>query len=135
MSRQGHELIDNAYPLQVLPDTNIQKYDAGLQSVEYHTYIPKEPANFGYQQTSSIVSFVVDAQGLENVKDAKLYGKVKLGGAGVSTAVFDGGAQAMFSESKLETKDNTAIEHLKRNNRVMQSLKLNCSGVVNLKQI
>ena len=40
----------------------------------------------------------------------------------------------MFSESKLETKDNAAIEHLKRNNRVMQSLKLNCSGVVNLKQ-
>ena len=64
MSRQGHELIDNAYPLQVLPDTKIQKFDAWLQSVEYYTYIPKEPSNFGYQQTSSIVSFVVDAQGL-----------------------------------------------------------------------
>ena len=82
MSKNAHELIDNQYPLQVLPDTKIPKYDAELQSVEYHTYIPKEPANFGYQQTSSIVSFVVDAQGLENLKDAKLYGKVKFGGSG-----------------------------------------------------
>ena len=61
--------------------------------------------------------------------------KLNLVVQGVSTAVFDGGAQAMFSEFKLETKDNTAIEYLKRNNRVMQSLKLNCSGVVNLKNL
>ena len=52
MSRNAHELIDNQPALQTLPDSKIQKYDAGLQSVEYHTYIPKEPANFGYQQTS-----------------------------------------------------------------------------------
>jgi len=89
---------------------------------------------FGYQQTSSLATFVINGQGIENLRDAKIYGKVKLGGSGVSTGTLDGGIQAMFNEIKLETRDNTAIEHLKRNNRVMQSLKICSSGKENLKQ-
>ena len=79
---------------------------------------------FGYQQTSSLATFVINGQGIENLRDAKIYGKVKLNtNDSVTNGTLDGGIQAMFSEFKLEPRDNTAIEHLKRNNRVMQSLK------------
>ena len=64
MSRQGHELIDNQYPLQVLPDNKVPKYDAGLIDVEYQYYTPREPADYGYSSgNSSISTFHVDGQG------------------------------------------------------------------------
>jgi hypothetical protein len=134
MSKNAHEMIDNQIPLSFVPKNKIEKNDAGIKAIEYHQYIPREPANYGYQQTSSLATFVINGQGLENLRDAKLYGKVKLGGTSVTKGTLDGGIQALFSEVQVQTRDNTVIEHLKRNNRVMQSLKLCSSGKENLKQ-
>ena len=51
-SRNSHELIDNITPKSFLPSTKIPKYDNGILEVAYFDCQPKEPAYFGYQQTS-----------------------------------------------------------------------------------
>src|SRR5690242_19718382 len=133
MSHNAHQMIDQQYELNTLPATKVPKFDAGPKEVEFTEYLPRQPANYGYQQTSSNVEFIIDGGGLENLRDAKLIGKVKLAGASVTKATLDGGIAAMFAEFELKTKDNTPIEQLKRVNRVMQSLKLNTSHPANLK--
>ena len=110
MSKPAHQMIDQLVPLSFGPKDKIEKWDAGIESVEYHQYIPKEPANYGYQQTSSIATFVINGQGIENLRDAKIYGKVKLNNNdSVTNGTLDGGIQALFSEAKSETRDNTEI--------------------------
>ena len=42
-NREAHAMIGNNVPLSFVPKQRIEKYDAGIESVEYHQYIPKNP--------------------------------------------------------------------------------------------
>ena len=115
--RQDFNLYDNLVSTDLIPKQKIEREDLGILKKERKSIVPEEGSTtFGYSH-QQYATFRWDFGAIEQLRDAKIRGKIALETG--TKATIDGNMKALISQIQLKRKNGTGtLEQIDRVNRL-----------------
>ena len=133
-NRLDFQLYDNLVSPDLMPKQSVEKEDLGVLKKERKSVVPEEGAtSYGYSH-QQFATFRWDFQSIEQLRDARIRGKIALETG--TKATIDGNMKALISQIQLKQKNGTGtIEQIDRVNRlrITDDLALESSAVCDSK--